>query len=203
MQLVVNDVHTSSPIRIDPDHGLSEKAFYEFCLANPDLRIEQTSGGAIEIMPPTALSAGYRNNEISRQLGNWSKADGRGLTFDSSTAFRLPSRALRSPDASWVLRSRLQAFSKNEKESSFLSLTPEFIIELRSASDSLSRLQAKMGEWMDNGVLLGWLIDPSTRKVHVYRPGSPPEVVAKLSRLRGEGPVQGFQLDLTDIWAEL
>ncbi len=201
MQYVLNEVPPDAPIRIGSE--MSDEEFRAFRDANPDLRIELTAEGEIEIMPPTYASTGYENNEVAFQLTRWAKIDGRGLVFDSSTGFRLPSGALRSPDVSWVSRSRLAAFTDKQKKSRFLPLCPDFVIELRSESDKPARLQAKMSERIAAGAQLGWLIDSTRQEIHIYRPGRQPEILRKPSTVSGEGPIDGFTLDLAPVWRGL
>lgn len=203
MRYVLNQVPPGAPIRIGSGHSLSDEEIHAFCLANPDLRVETTAEGDIEIMPPTFASTGYENNEVARQLANWAILDGKGYVFDSSTGFRLPGGALRSPDVSWVSRSRLAAFTSEEKKSRFLPLCPDFVIELRSESDKPSRLQAKMIEWIAAGTQLGWLIDPTRQEIYIHRPGCPPDFLSKPAAVSGEGPIVGFTLDLAPIWRGL
>jgi Uma2 family endonuclease len=149
-------------------------------------------------MPGTGAKTGNRNIELSMQLQLWTNRDGRGVAFDSSTMFRLPNHAMRSPDGGWVLRSRLQGLDERQKER-FLPLCPDFAVELVSPSDRLPEVQEKMTEWIANGCRLGWILDPFQREVHVYRPGGV-EVLRGVAEVRGEGPVEGFTLDLSRIW---
>ena len=185
-----------------PERPLDDDQFFEFCSVNPELRIERTAQGEIVIMPPAGFETGYRNNDVSRQLGNWAKADGRGIALDSNTEYLLSNGAARSPDASWVLKSRLAQFTKEQKKR-FLPLCPDFIIELISPSDRLHVVKAKMCEWIENGAELGWLIDPDRRTVHIYRPAQEPQELVGIGTLPGEGPVHGFQLELEEIWRGL
>ena len=150
---------------------MTDEEFFEFCERNPDLRIEREANGEIIIMPPAGFETGYRNNDVSRQLGNWAEADGRGVAADSNTEYLLPDGAALSPDASWVLKSRLDRFSK-EQLKRFLPLCPDFVVELISPTDRLPRVKAKMREWIENGAQLGWLIDADRRTIYVYRPGA-------------------------------
>jgi Uma2 family endonuclease len=202
MQLVVNDFETDSPIRIQPARPMSDEEFFRFCVANPDLRIERTAEGEIEIMPPTGFETSHRNAGLTAQLYNWATRDGRGKDFDSNVEFILPSGAARSPDASWVLRSRLAKLTAEQK-TKFPPLCPDFVVELRSPSDRLRQAQAKMREWMDNGAKLGWLIDPTTRTVYIYRPGQATERLVDSHRVEGEPPVDGFVLEMADMWRTL
>ncbi len=141
---------------------MNHEQFYEFCQANQDLRIERTATGEVIIMPPAFSDTGNRNIKISQQLANWADQDGIGESFDSSTGFTLPNGATRSPDASWVKLDRWNALT-DEQKASFAPICPEFVIKLRSSSDALSSLQAKMQEYIDNGALLGFLIDRKNR----------------------------------------
>jgi Uma2 family endonuclease len=199
MQMVLNDIEMDSPIRIQPARRMSDEEYFRFCMANPDLRIERTAEGEIVIMPPAGGETSNRNMDLSSQLQFWAKHDGRGKAFDSNVEFILPSGAARSPDASWVLQSRLATLTPDQKKK-FPPLCPDFVVELRSPSDRLRQVQAKMREWMDNGAKLGWLIDPDARTVYVYRPGRPTERLVGPDRVQGEPPLEGFVLDMTDIW---
>lgn len=176
-----------------------EGVFRDLCRANPDYRIELNARGEIEIMPPTGGRTGRKNAKLLSALDTWAERDGRGETFDSSTDFHLPDGATRSPDASWVRRDRLAALSAADKEG-FLPLAPDFVVELRSPSDSLGTLQAKMAEYRDNGVRLGWLMDPETSQVSIYRPGEPVQCLGGLQQLSGAPELPGFVLDLRRIW---
>jgi Uma2 family endonuclease len=199
MQVVVDGLENRERIVLRHEPPLDDDEYYEFCLANEDLRIERSADGEIEIMPPAGLETGFRNNGLSGQLYDWTKRDGRGRSFDSNTEYILPNGAARSPDASWVHRAKLAGLSRDEKRK-FPHLVPDFVVELMSPSDRLSRTQAKMQEWIDNGVALGWLIDADRRTVMVYRQGRAPEQRVDPKELRGEEPVDGFVLDLTDIF---
>jgi len=197
--MVLNDIETDSPIIIQPARRMSDEEYYAFCMANPDLRIERTAEGEIEIMPPTGGGTSHRNASLTGQLYNWARRDGRGKDFDSNAEFILPSGAARSPDASWVLRSRLAKLTAEQKEQ-FPPLCPDFVVELRSRTDRLKNLQAKMREWVDNGAKLGWLIDPTTRTVYIYRPGQTTERLVDPRRVEGEPPVDSFVLEMAGIW---
>jgi Uma2 family endonuclease len=202
MQIVVEDVEPKRPTVIQWERGMTEDEYYDFCQNNPDLRIERTAGGDILIMPPTGIESGFRNNEISGQLREWARLDGRGVACDSSTEFVLPKGAAYSPDASWVLKSRLAGLSREQKRK-FPPLCPDFVVELMSPSDRLSKAKAKMQEWIDNGAQLGWLLDPDHRTAYIYRPDREPEQIKNPERLAGEGPVTTFVLELGVIWAGL
>ncbi|MBC7912256.1 MAG: Uma2 family endonuclease [Pyrinomonadaceae bacterium] len=178
---------------------LSDEEFYEFCRANDQWRIERTAEGDIIIMPPTGGKTGIRNSELNAQLVVWNRAHSRGRVFDSSTIFVLPSGAHRSPDAAWVSNERWQALTEEQQEK-FPPLCPDFVVELRSRTDSLKTLQAKMQEYIDNGAQLGWLIDPLERKVHVYRPNAAAEILDDPQTISGEPLLQGFVLDVASVW---
>jgi Uma2 family endonuclease len=149
-------------------------------------------------MPPAGGSSGKRNAHITTRLGVWSEHDGSGDVFDSSTGFRLPNGAVRSPDASWVSKARLEGLTAEEREK-YLPLCPEFVIELRSPTDSLQSLREKMQEYLDNGARLGWLIDPRRERVTVYTPEGVEELQGP-ETLQGDPVLPGFTLDLRDIW---
>ena len=186
-------------IWFEPAICMTEEQFVEFCAQNDELRIERTAEGALEIMPPTKGYTGNHNFEIVSELGIWVRRDGRGLGFDSSAGFTLPNGAVRSPDVSWALRSRLDALTEKEREG-FWHICPDFVIEIRSASDRLSTLQAKMQEYIDNGARLGWLVDPIGRRAYVYRPGAAVEVLDSPQTLSGDPELAGFTLDMSAIW---
>ena len=186
-------------IRFDPVIEMTKELFEQFCAMNDDMRIELTAEGIIEIMPPTFGFTGNRNIKVAAQLENWTTADDSGIAFDSSTGFTLPNGAVRSPDASWVSNARYDLLLPEEKDS-FTPLCPDFVVELRSRSDRLSVLQAKMEEYMVNGARLGWLLDPLERRAHVYRPGAQPEILDSPETLSGDPELPGFTLDLTQIW---
>jgi len=199
MQVVLNDIATDSPIRIQPVRPLSDEEFYSFCVANPDLRIERTAEGEIVIMPPTGFETSNRNAGLTAQLYAWARRDGRGTALDSNVEYILPSGAARSPDASWIPRSRLADLTPEQKKK-FPPLCPDFVVELRSPSDRLSRVESKMREWIENGARLGWLIDPETRTVYIYRPGQTTERLVNPDRVQGDAPVESFVLEMAGIW---
>jgi Uma2 family endonuclease len=186
-------------LRIRPAINLTDDEFFALCQLNRDLRLERTAEGEIIIMPPTGWITGDRNAEITRQLRNWAKTEGRGVATDSSTGFQLPNGADRAPDAAWVLRSRLATLTAEQKEN-FLPLCPDFAIELLSPTDTLAKAQSKMTEYMENGLQLGWLIDPESRQVHVYRPRQAVVVMDNVSDVSADPELPGFVLDLREIW---
>ena len=186
-------------VQLRPVVNLTDDQLYEFSQINRDLRIERNAQGELIIMPPTGGDTGERNAEIIVQLGTWAKVNGDGATFDSSSGFRLSNGAVRSPDAAWVRRSRLNALTADERKK-FVPLCPDFVIELRSSTDSLNLLLEKMQEYLDNGAQLAWLIDPEQRRVYVYRPQEPVQELDKPETISGEPLLSGFELDLREIW---
>ncbi|MEH2240311.1 Uma2 family endonuclease [Nostoc sp.] len=178
---------------------MTTEQFYEFCQANGDLRIERTANGEVIIMPPAFSDTGNRNFNIAAQLGNWTEEDGTGIGFDSSTGFTLPNGAMRSPDASWIELERWNALTDAQK-ASFAPICPSFVIELRSSSDRLIKLQDKMQEYIDNGASLGWLIDRQNRKVCIYRPNRQLEVLENPEAVSGNPELPGFILRMAKIW---
>jgi Uma2 family endonuclease len=152
------------------------------------------------VNPPTGWETGERNRSLTGQLDHWYEDhEDLGKAFDSSTGFILPNGATRSPDASWVSRDRWEALTP-EQTGTFANICPDFVVELRSPSDTLGSLQAKMQEYMDNGARLGWLIDPQNRRVEIYRQGKEVEVLENPNELSGEGVLPGFVLNLHRIW---
>ncbi len=178
---------------------MNDDQFFYFCQVNKELRIERTAEGDILIMAPEGSGSGQRDAETTVQLGNWAKRNRTGVVFGSSAGFTLPNGAVRSPDAAWLLKSRLKPFSKQEREK-FLPLCPDFVIELKSPSDRLVDLKNKMAEYIENGARLGWLLDPDACQVFVYRPGRAVEVLNHPESVSGDPELPGFVLDLKDIW---
>jgi len=178
---------------------MSDDAFFEFCRANPELRIEQTAEGDLVIMPPAGSESGGQNFILTGLFFAWVRADGTGKGFDSSTGFTLPNGAKRSPDLSWVRRDRWEALTPEERRR-FAPLCPDFVAELRSPTDDLDDLQAKMEEYLANGAQLGWLIDPIEKRVHLYSPGQTAVSLDNPSQIVGDPVLPGFTLDLQEIW---
>ncbi len=179
---------------------MTDEQFYEFCQRNQDFRFEMDKEGNLIIMPPTVLETSNRNSEVNWQLRSWAKKDRTGIAFESDGMFTLPNGAKRAPDAFWILKDRYYALSKEEREERFARIVPDFLIELRSKSDNLRKLQNKMREYIENGVRLGWLIDPYQRRVHIYRAEESVEVLENPQKVSGEDVLSGFELDLTEIW---
>lgn len=182
-----------------PRQRVSDHDLYEMCRANPELRIERTSDGDLEIMPPTTADTGRRNFRLIAELGRWAEEDGTGVGFDSSTGFTLPNGAMRSPDVAWVRRERWEQLEEAARDE-FAPICPDFVAELRSRSDSPRRLQAKMDEYVANGARLGWLIDPVDRKVYVYRPGAGAQCFDDPAAVSGDPVLPGLVLNLAAIW---
>jgi Uma2 family endonuclease len=180
--------------------NMSDHEFFEFCQLNPDWRIERTSAGDLIIMPPTGGWTGMRNFTLIGLFSQWAEADGTGIGFDSSTGFALSNGAKRSPDVAWIKRSRWDTLSEDEKEE-FVPLCPDFVVELRSRSDDVGALQAKMQEYIANGAELGWLIDPYEKKVYVYRPHADAECLDNPTTISGEPVLPGFTLDRQRLWS--
>jgi Uma2 family endonuclease len=178
---------------------IPEDDFFAFCRANPDLRLERTATGVVEIMAPTSGGTGALNARLTSRLVVWADANGEGLAFDSSTGFRLPHGSTRSPDASWVRNDRWRALTEQERKEQFSPLCPDFVIELRSHSDTPAKLRGKMVEYLANGLRLGWLIDPITGRVEIHRPDRPVEILDRPATLSGEDVLPGFTLDLKGI----
>ncbi|NEQ18104.1 MAG: Uma2 family endonuclease, partial [Moorea sp. SIO3E2] len=173
---------------------------FEFCQVNRELRIERTSEGEIIVMPPTGGETGKRNLSIGGQLWTWVEQDGTGVGFDSSTGFKLPNGAERSPDASWVKLERWEALTPQQRQK-FAPICPDFVIELRSPTDRVKDLKNKMEEYRSNGASLGWLIDPNSRQVYIYRPGVEVEQLDNPATVKGdESVLPGFVLKLDKIW---
>ena len=187
------------PVRIRPIGLFSDEQFYEFCRLNSDLDIERTAQGDLLIMAPASFRTSHINLRIAAQLDRWAERDGTGVATESSGGFILPNSAMRAPDAAWIRRDRLTTVPQEQQER-FLPLCPDFAIELRSASDTLDAAQAKMREYLDNGLRLGWLIDPFARRVYVYRPGADVDVLDDPDGVDGAPVLPGFRLDLSRIW---
>ena len=188
------------PFRFRPETPMSDEDLIRFCAANDITRVEREVDGEILVMSPAGNRTGRRNAAIISALDTWAQKDGRGYVFDSSTGFTLPDGSLRSPDAAWVEASRWNALSR-EDQNRFSPICPDFLIELRSQSDELSALQAKMMRWIANGARLAWLVDPEREVISVYRPDYKPEIFQQPSLIQGSGVVEGFTLLLERVWS--
>lgn len=189
---------TALTLQMPSSTKLSDEQFYELCRINRDIRIERTANGELILMPPTGGETSRRNASIATQLGVWNERKQLGVVFDSSGGFRLPNGADRAPDAAWVQIDRWNALTSEQKEK-FPPLCPDFVIELRSKTDQLSVLQAKMQEYMDNGAKLGWLINRKDAQVEIYSPDREKRVLSRPSSLSGGSVLPGFELKLVSI----
>lgn len=197
MDLVIDQAFLPAILTAAP---MTDDEFLAFCNEHPDLSFETTPEGELVVMPQTYTLTGARNHEIGLQMGIWTRADRRGIAFDSSTGFVTPDGARRSPDAAWVLKSRAAELDPAQL-GKFWRLCPDFVIELKSESDRLPRRRKKMHEWIANGASVAWLLDPETRTVEIYRPGrDEAEVLTDPATVTGEGPVSGFVLELGPVW---
>jgi Uma2 family endonuclease len=187
-------VHTRPVIDMD------EEQFFQFCQLNRDLQIERTAEGDIIIRASKAGSSGRGSSKLNAVFEQWSERDGTGQVFGSSTGFTLPNGPTRSPDVAWVRNDRLDALTEEEWHK-FLPLCPDFALELRSPSDAMGTLHKKMEEYCENGAQLGWLLDPVSKRVHVYRPGAAVEVLDNPASVAGNPELRGFVLDVLQIWA--
>lgn len=196
--------HQNSPLNSlvlhwPPSITLKNDQFFDFCQVNKELRIELTAQGDCEIMAPTGGSTSWRNSRLITQLSVWADLEGSGVVFDSSGGFVLPNGAIRSPDVSWVKRTRLLTLTEIQKQR-FLPLCPDFVIELRSPSDSMKNLQDKMQEYSENGASLGWLIDPEAQQVLVFQPKTAILRLDKPQFLLADNLLTGFSLDMQELW---
>ena|SRR5579862_7338453 len=187
------------PLRFRPQTPMSDEELMRFCAANDFLRVERDANGEILVMTPAGSRTSRMNIRIGRLLDEWAEEDGRGVAFDSNGGFTLPDGSMRAADAAWARLTSWNALSARD-QARFAPLCPDFVIELRSPSDSLSELKEKMEMWIANGAQLAWLIDPIERTVSVYRPGESPEVNQNPTSVRGSGVMAGFELVMARIW---
>lgn len=173
----------------------TEEDFFEMCRQNPDLRVEMSKEGDIIFMPPTGGETSKHSFSLIVRLGIWAEKDGTGVGFESNALFVLPNGAKRSPDMSWVKLDRWNDLPEEERKS-FPHIYPDFVVELRSPSDSIKEVKEKMEEYIENGAQLGWLIDPIQKKVYIYRPGAEVEELDNPASISGDPLLKGFVLDL-------
>ncbi|HAG81556.1 MAG TPA: hypothetical protein DCL61_10390 [Cyanobacteria bacterium UBA12227] len=192
----VATINLPTPFKLSMD--LTDEQFFALCQRNRDYRFERTTSGELVIMSPTGSETGNYNGKLTQRLFNWTDTNDLGIAFDSSTGFKLPNGGDRSPDVSWVKRERWEALT-SEQQKKFAPICPDFVVELRSETDSLSELQLKMREYIDNGARLGWLIDRQNKRVEIYRPQQEVEILQSPTHLSGEDVLPGFILDLKDI----
>jgi Uma2 family endonuclease len=174
---------------------LTDEQFYQLCISNPELNIERNAAGGLILMSPVGGDSGNREMDLGGELYLWNKQTGLGKTFSSSTVFKLPGGGDRSPDAAWVVLSRWQALTPEQRQK-FPPIAPDFVIELRSRTDNLQTLQSKMQEYMDSGVRLGWLFNPQDQQIEIYRQGQEKEVRSLPTLLSGEAVLPGFTLQV-------
>lgn len=186
-------------LKLSPVLQMSRQQFYQLCAVNPDLKLERTAQGELIVMPPTGGETGKANLSISGQLWLWNESRGLGEAFDSSTGFTLPNGSDRSPDAAWIAAARWQTLTTEQRER-FVPLCPDFVVELRSPSDSLPKIQSKMQEYLENGCQLGWLVDRQQQQVMLYRPNRNPETLIAPQQVSGEPILPGFTLNLGKVW---
>jgi len=201
-QIAIRGVEVPMSLEVGKALRLTDDELFELCARNSELRIERTAQGDLIVMTPAAPESSHRSLAIAAALYEWARRDGSGLAFDSSGGFILPNGAMRSPDASWVRRDRLAGLSAETKKR-FLPLCPDFVVEIRSASDSLADQQAKLEEYRESGARLGWLVDPEVRRIHVHRPGEPVAILENPRSIAGDPELPGFTLDLDPVWASL
>ncbi len=178
---------------------VSAGLFWQLCGENPDLRLERTARGDLIVMAPAGGESGGRNFNLTGQLWGWIGAGGAGKGFDSSTGFTLPNGAIRAPDVAWIGDLERWSAIPVEQRRRFPPICPDFVVELRSPSDSPADLRRKMEEYIEQGARLGWLLDPMTTKVEIYRPGRDVEVLDRPATLAGEDVLPGFVLNLQGI----
>jgi len=183
-----------------PGRKFTDEELYKIDAVNEDLRIETNADGDLEVLPPPFPETSRKNIAIDARLWIWAEKDKTGVCFESSAKFTLPNGAKRMPDAAWILKERYFALPQKEREERFTRIAPDFVIELRSKSDRLRNLQKKMKEYAASGVRLGWLIDPYQKRVHVYRQNGEIEILENPTHVSGEDVLNGFELDLTEIW---
>lgn len=186
-------------LQMSPVIEMTDDQFFDFCQLNRSYRIERNPQGEIIVMPPTGSEAGNRNLRLSQQLANWTDEDGTGIAFDSSTGFKLPNGAERSPDAAWMSLEKWNNIP-SDKRKKFAPVCPDFVVEIRSPSDSLKTLQEKLQEYLDNGAKLGWLIDRQNHQVYIYRPHKPVECLDNPTTISGESVLPNFSLKMSVIW---
>lgn len=190
---------TELPVRLRFERPMSDDDLLRFCAVNDVLRVERDASGELILMSPSGLETSRINQRICRFLDEWAEADGRGIVTDSSGGYTLPDGSMRAPDAAWVTSASLNLLTPDER-ARFAPICPAFVIELRSPSDTLVELNAKMQGWIRNGAMLAWLIDPIERSVTIYRPGDQPERLLEPTSVQGTGIVAGFELLMHRVW---
>jgi Uma2 family endonuclease len=201
MGLTANSSITGTLVLQLPANGLSEEAFFEFCQLNRDLRIERDADGNLLVMPPANSETSRRNASLTIKIGIWNERQQFGEVFDSSSGFTLPDNSILSPDVSWIQKERWTSLAPHE-QNKFARIVPDFVLELRSPSDSMKWLKQKMDNYLRNGVRLAWLIDPNRRETHVYQPGKAVFVVPFDRPLSGDDVLPGFELVLSTLFTD-
>ena len=186
-------------LNLRPSLELTDEIFEQLCRQNPELRLERTAKGELVAMAPVGSESSRQNLSLSAQLWQWNRQTQLGVAFDASAGFALPNGAIRSPDAAWIAKERWQQLTPEQRRR-FAPLCPDFVLELRSPSDDLAALQAKLQEYLENGSQLGWLIDPESQRVYVYRPGQLVQVLERPAYLEGDPALPGFVADLSLVW---
>lgn len=186
-------------IDLNPIIQLTDEQFYQLCRANPDLKFERNAQGKLIIMSPTGGETGKCNSELNADFVLWNRQTKLGVTFDSSTGFKLPNGANRSPDVAWIRQERWEQLTPQQREK-FPPICPDFVLELCSPTDTLTEVQAKMREYIDNGAQLGWLINPQDQQVEIYRPNQAQEILQTPVVLSGESVLPGLTLNLQWLW---
>ena len=194
-----NTESTPCVLQISPAIEMTDEQFFALCQLNRDYRIERNSKGELVIMSPTGSETGNRNAKLIQQLSNWSDSNGTGIEFDSSTGFKLPNGAERSPDAAWMSLEKWRSIPL-EKRRQFAPVCPDFVVEIRSSSDRLQFLQYKLQEYIDSGTKLGLLIDRKHRRAYIYRPQQEVECLDNPKVIGCEPTLPGFQLNMEPIW---
>ncbi|TAE61618.1 MAG: Uma2 family endonuclease [Nostocales cyanobacterium] len=190
---------TAITINLNPIIRFSDDQFYQLCRENPDVKFERNAKGELLVMSPTGGETGRSNSEINADFVIWNRKHKLGVCFDSSTCFKLPNGANRSPDVAWIQKERWDNLTSEEK-TKFPPIAPDFVLELMSPTDSLQETQKKMQEYIENGVKLGWLINPKMQQVEIYRLGQPVEILTAPLELSGEDILPGFILDMAIVW---
>ncbi|MBW4656363.1 MAG: Uma2 family endonuclease [Kaiparowitsia implicata GSE-PSE-MK54-09C] len=180
--------------------NLTDEQFAQLAAANPEVRLERAANGALVFMPPTGGTSGQRNLDLEGQIWSWNRTVQLGVAFDSSTGFKLPNGATRSPDVAWVRLDRWESLTRDQRRR-FPPLCPDFVVELCSETDDLDDLRLKMQEYVANGVQLGWLIEPKTQLIEVYWANGTVDAVRSPTQLSADPVLPGFELDLQVIFA--
>ena len=188
-------------LRLDTLLEITDDVLLKLSSLNDTLRLEKNADGELEILPPTSTDTGNQELNSAADLMVWARSDGTGVAFGPTAGFTLPNGAVRSPDASWILRSRLAALTEEQRQG-FWRIVPDFVIELRSSSDTLAGARRKMDEYIENGVRLGWLIDSvdPRHRVYVYRPDADIQVLEEPESISGDPELPGFTLDMKPVW---